>query len=114
MEGDTWSAFLARSWHGRLSIVDRSALLPRLLPRLLLETTGGRHPDEDGQDGDPHPGEAAGRGDPRMSQQDSRSSGQRAGALYKEIVELWRRRRRSGKRGEQQQQLAEQVATDKD
>merc|ERR1719460_2620796 len=114
MEGDTWSAFLARSWHGRLSSAGRSALIPRLLPWLLLETTGGRHPDEDGQYGDPHPGEAAGRGDPGMSQQDSRSAGQRVGALHKEIVEGRRRRRRSGKRGEQQQQLAQQVATDKD
>ena len=45
--------------------------------------SGGRHPNEDGEDCDPHAGEAARRGDPRVSQQDPRSPGQRAGALHK-------------------------------
>ena len=36
--------------------------------------TGGRHPNEDGEDGDPHTGETTRRGDPGMSQQDTRSS----------------------------------------
>ena len=45
--------------------------------------TGGRHPNEDGEDGDPHTGETTRRGDPGMSQQDTRSSSQRAGALHK-------------------------------
>ena len=36
--------------------------------------TGGRHPNEDGEDGDPHTGKTTRRGDPGMSQQDTRSS----------------------------------------